>query len=91
MSIVIKLDSVKKFRPNSKTEYRFVNRATFGDLQLVGDGHLLTRILREISEVSPERMGEEVLVYRGDKLCFNPATLRRWVAKKDQPEHLRRK
>lgn len=91
MDIVIRLDSIQKFRPGSRAEYRYVNRASFGDLEIVGDGYLLTRILQEISEVSPERMDDQVMVYRGETLCFEPASLRRWVAKREQPEQLRKK
>ena len=78
--IVVRLDSVQKFRPNNRTEYRFVNRAFFGDLEVVGDGYILTRLLHKIIEVMPERMDDEVLVYRGETLCFEPATIRRLLA-----------
>lgn len=39
MSIVITLDSVKKYRPNSKREYRWINRVIFEGEEFVGDGY----------------------------------------------------
>lgn len=91
MSIVITLDSVKKYRKHSSKEYRWVNRVIFEGEEFVGDGYILTKLLADIIQIYPERRDDEVLVYRGDTLCFQPATLKQWTTKRKQPEWLKKK
>ena len=74
--IIVYLDTIPKIRNCS--EYRMINRARSGDLELIGDGPIVQKLLRKRFEqgASKEAIVE---VYRGDTLCFVPTPLKSWV------------
>lgn len=88
MSIIVTLDSVVKHR--STKEYRRINRAISGQLEVVGDGCIIKQLLATILDSEPTRKDDLVYVYRGDTLCFNPITLQDWFKKKEQPPQLKK-
>lgn len=80
--ITIQLDSVKTYRPRSTKEYRYIPRARWENLEVVGDGWIVRDLCRLIAEKNPGITGL-VMVFRGDTPCFTPMPLNSWV--KDNP------
>jgi len=91
--IQIELDSVKKYRKGSTTEYRHIPRARWNDLEVVGDGWVVRDLCRLIARNNPGISGL-VYVFRGDTLCFTPMPLNLWVKQNpfagDTPEQFRK-
>lgn len=85
----IDLDSVKKHR--NAQEWRWVNRATCGDVSSTGDGGNIVKVAKALIERghAPE---VEVKCYRGNMLCLSGASLAIWAAGKfgrgEQPAQL---
>lgn len=90
--IDIQLDSVKKFRPNSKTEYRYISRARCAGFESVSDGDNIRKVCKMM--VDSGILEDDVRVWRGDLLVFDSMPLSVWASGKfgtgDQPEHLRK-
>lgn len=86
--LVIELDTVKKTR--GRHEWRPVNRARFRDIEEVGDGFILTKLMARILELEPTQNRSLVYVYRDGTLCFNPIPLEDWLKKKEQPPQLKK-
>jgi len=91
--IRIELDSVKTYRPKSTQEYRYIPRARWNDLEVVGDDWIVRDLCRLILQDNPEITGL-VHVFRGDTLCFTPMPLNLWVKKNpfagETPEQFRK-
>lgn len=92
MNIDIQLDSVKRCR-RSPQEYRYVPRARWKNLEVVGDDWIIRDLCRLIAEQNPDISGL-VRVFRGDTPCFNPMPLNVWVKynpfASETPEQLRK-
>lgn len=76
--IRIELDSVKRYRNSAETEYRYVPRARWENLEVVGDGWIVRDLCRLIVGENRSVSGL-VHVFRGDTLCFTPMPLNAWV------------
>lgn len=87
----VNLDSVRKGAGGSA--WRNVNRASCGDIEVVGDGYIIVAIAKMMIEAG---MTGDMEVYRGEMPVFARAPISAWAQNKalrggDQPEHLRRK
>lgn len=91
MNYKIQLDSVKKHR--NKQEYRYVPRATWQDMEVVGDNNIISRLCHQISLRFSCDSGT-VEVFREGTPVFNPMPLKTWLKSDpfagEQPEHLRK-
>lgn len=74
--ITVYLDTIPKIRNSS--EYRMINRARSGDLELIGGGPIVQKLLRKLYQQGAPKEAI-VEVYRGDTLCFVPIPLKSWV------------
>ena len=84
----IELDSVRKSRRKSPSEYRYINRARCGDIVSQGDGDNIRNCLVKMATLG---MTGEVEVWRGQTPVFAAKTIEKWLERKKQPEHLRRR
>lgn len=90
--IRIILDQVKV--ASNKSEFRWVPRASSGDYQEVGDGPIIQHICKQLMQ---DGVTGEVVVYRGNTLCFHPVDINVWAEGKaignagKQPEHLKKR
>ncbi len=75
--IEIQLDSVRKSR-KSPQEYRYIPRARWKHLEVVGEDWIVRDLCRLIAADNPDFTGL-VHVFRGDTLCFTPMSLKTWV------------
>ena len=90
--IEIQLDSVKRCR-RSPQEYRYIPRARWKHLEVVGEDWIVRDLCRLIAADNPDFTGL-VHVFRGDTLCFTPMPLKSWVKHNpfagDTPEQLKK-
>jgi hypothetical protein len=87
--LIIELDTVRKQSNNS--EYRYVNRARVlsHNLEEVGDGRIIDKVVTQLLELYPE--GDMMLyIQREGRNSFNPMFLSEWFKKKEQPENFKR-
>lgn len=90
--ITVILDQVKV--ASNKSEFRYVPRASSGDYQEVGDGPIIQHICKRMSD---DGVTGQVVVYRGNTLCFHPTDINVWAEGKaignagKQPEHLKKR
>jgi hypothetical protein len=87
----IQLDSVRRDR--NKNEYRMVPRATWQDMEEVGDQKIVAALCRKISMRFSCDLGT-VEVFREGTPVFNTMPLKTWLKSNpfagEQPEHLRK-
>jgi hypothetical protein len=85
----IELDRVKKWR--SQSEWRWVNRARFRDVEETGDHKVIVALARKMLDAG---IAGDVEVWRGETLCFACNSVANWADQRvwtgDQPEHLRK-
>ena len=87
MTYRIELDRVRK--DSNGSEWRWVPRATCGDMIEVGDHRLIVTLCKRMLAAG---MSGEVAVFRGEMPCFEPLSMALWGAggrKTEQPAHLR--
>ena len=80
--ITVQLDAVRKYR--NAQEYRTVNRARIGDIEEIGDGRVVLKALKRVSE-NGARSDALVEVLRGDTTCFKLRTLKSWTTPGENP------
>jgi hypothetical protein len=94
MTIIIQLDSVKKYG-KSKKEWRTVNKAstTVNNecVEVVGDGEVIKKLLSKLYTENKCDINTQVEVKRGDIPSFVPMSLKSWLFPEDRrPEHLKK-
>jgi hypothetical protein len=80
--ITVQLDAVRKYR--NKSEYRTIPRVRCNDLEVIGDGKIIRRILRQAHDEGAS-LDALVEVYRGETLCFRLAPLKAWIVPGQNP------
>ena len=80
--ITVRLDAVRKYR--NKSEYRTVQRARCNDIEVIGDGPVIRRVLHQVHEAGVP-IDAVVEVYRGETLCFRRMTLETWTVPGKNP------
>lgn len=75
-SIDIQLDRVKRHR--NKSEWRWVMRASWNNMEEVGDHAIIQSLIRRIAEEYP-RFNGLVTVSRGDTPVFHATPIKTWL------------
>lgn len=85
----IELDSVRIDRNDS--EYRMVNRARCGDLEVIGDGLIIRNLAKLMLE---QGLGGQCTVHRNEMQVFSAQNVSDWASGRvfsgEQPEALRK-
>lgn len=77
--ITVELDTVIKHR--SQREFRPINRARSGGLEVIGDGRIIRKILKK-RHAQGASIDAVVEVRRGEALCFKPKPLKWWLERR---------